>query len=260
MKRHGFTLIELLVVIAIIAILAAILFPVFARARAKAEQTACLSNVKQVSLATQMYCSDWDHALMDTASGWFPKLYPYTQNDRLFFCPAQSAETGTKGGLSLILPGLQTNNYYFAGTADHRWAGKTLDYFQSGSHFALWLEADACDPTNNMTCSSVSANYTASIVTKAGVSKTWWDGYFPGDCMGGTAAYYPSADPPQWGYPGILGVNWSRGAVIGRHNGVANVGFLDGHAKGLTVAELYNNKAYYLDASAVTPGVGQAVP
>jgi len=59
-KKRGFTLIELLVVIAIIAILAAILFPVFARARAKAMQNTCLSNVKQLTLAWTMYNNDWD--------------------------------------------------------------------------------------------------------------------------------------------------------------------------------------------------------
>ncbi len=59
-KQAGFTLIELLVVIAIIAILAAILFPVFARAREKALQTSCLSNGKQLGLANLMYNSDWD--------------------------------------------------------------------------------------------------------------------------------------------------------------------------------------------------------
>ena len=61
-KRRGFTLIELLVVIAIIAILAAILFPVFARAKAKARQAVCLSNVKQLGLACKMYMSDWNDA------------------------------------------------------------------------------------------------------------------------------------------------------------------------------------------------------
>ena len=61
--RRGFTLIELLVVIAIIAILAAILFPVFARAREKARQTACLNNVKQLSLAVMQYTQDYDEIL-----------------------------------------------------------------------------------------------------------------------------------------------------------------------------------------------------
>jgi len=59
-KRSGFTLIELLVVIAIIAILAAILFPVFAKAREKARQTSCLSNTKQLALACMMYVQDYD--------------------------------------------------------------------------------------------------------------------------------------------------------------------------------------------------------
>jgi prepilin-type N-terminal cleavage/methylation domain-containing protein len=62
-KRHGFTLIELLVVIAIIAILAAILFPVFARAREKARQNTCLSNIKQITLGLIMYMADYDSRL-----------------------------------------------------------------------------------------------------------------------------------------------------------------------------------------------------
>ena len=61
-QKRGFTLIELLVVIAIIAILAAILFPVFSRARESARKTACLSNMKQIGTALMMYCQDWDEA------------------------------------------------------------------------------------------------------------------------------------------------------------------------------------------------------
>ena len=63
-RRNGFTLIELLVVIAIIAILAAILFPVFGQAREKARQTACFNNLKQIGLAYQMYAQDYDEAIV----------------------------------------------------------------------------------------------------------------------------------------------------------------------------------------------------
>lgn len=71
MKEKGFTLIELLVVIAIIAILAAILFPVFARAREKARQTSCLSNLKQLALGVLMYTQDYDEILPTAdCQGW----------------------------------------------------------------------------------------------------------------------------------------------------------------------------------------------
>ncbi len=72
MKRTGFTLIELLVVIAIIAILAAILFPVFARAREKARQASCQSNLKQIALAEIMYVSDYDSRSHPATIGWSP--------------------------------------------------------------------------------------------------------------------------------------------------------------------------------------------
>jgi prepilin-type N-terminal cleavage/methylation domain-containing protein len=80
-QRRGFTLIELLVVIAIIAILAAILFPVFAQAREKARSAACLSNLKQVGMATRMYSQDYDEVLVPnylysspTTYQWWPDL------------------------------------------------------------------------------------------------------------------------------------------------------------------------------------------
>ncbi|HJN18244.1 MAG TPA: prepilin-type N-terminal cleavage/methylation domain-containing protein [Armatimonadota bacterium] len=96
-RRGGFTLIELLVVIAIIAILAAILFPVFARAREKARQTSCLSNLKQLGTAAMMYVQDFDERTgrhctccpsRDAHPCFLQNLYPYVKNYQLYACPS----------------------------------------------------------------------------------------------------------------------------------------------------------------------------
>ena len=105
-QRKGFTLIELLIVIAIIAILASILFPVFARARENARRTSCLSNMKQIGLAVMQYTQDYDerfvpqniHTIAGTFStsppysrprGWADALYPYTKSIQIFQCPSE---------------------------------------------------------------------------------------------------------------------------------------------------------------------------
>ncbi len=99
MRKNGFTLIELLVVIAIIAILAAILFPVFARAREKARQASCSSNVKQLMLGVLMYVQDYDEKtpIADSHTGgdfnWTNFVMPYVKNQQLWYCPSQGHGT-----------------------------------------------------------------------------------------------------------------------------------------------------------------------
>ena len=85
-KQKGFTLIELLVVIAIIAILAAILFPVFAKVREKARQTSCLSNEKQIGLAFMQYSEDYDEKI-PLSRGWASFTYPYIKSIAVYKCP-----------------------------------------------------------------------------------------------------------------------------------------------------------------------------
>ena len=114
--RHGFTLIELLVVIAIIAILAAILFPVFAKAREKARQASCQSNEKQIGLGLIQYIQDNDETFPGGAipgavayppgggggtgagAGWAGEISPYVKSPQLFKCPDDNTPGGTNAG------------------------------------------------------------------------------------------------------------------------------------------------------------------
>ncbi|MFO8082151.1 MAG: DUF1559 domain-containing protein [Armatimonadota bacterium] len=133
MNHRGFTLIELLVVIAIIAILAAILFPVFARAREKARQTSCQSNLKQLGLGIQMYMQDYDETILPARLGgspnnvcWTEMLYPYLNNDQIFICPSHSTpvtSSGTDGypksyGLNYEIHTFNTYHGYSANPID----------------------------------------------------------------------------------------------------------------------------------------------
>jgi len=122
-RCRGFTLIELLVVIAIIAILAAILFPVFARAREKARQTSCLSNLKQIALAEQMYEQDYDertasyssHPAAAAAYSYREMLEPYLKNDQVALCPSDDRDSGWSYGpnITAVTSNGSTGHTYF---------------------------------------------------------------------------------------------------------------------------------------------------
>jgi len=148
-RRKGFTLIELLVVIAIIAILAAILFPVFAKAREKARQTSCLSNIKQIGLGSLQYMNDYDERFFGHIQGrrddpvygatgppgyirWADQIYPYVKNAQLFTCPSNPTYDFVPNtrdayfgyGLNYWL----TFYYYYVSLADITKAAETIWY------------------------------------------------------------------------------------------------------------------------------------
>ncbi len=190
--RRGFTLIELLVVIAIIAILAAILFPVFARAREKARQTSCLSNLKQLSLGFLMYVQDYDERVLDgwnalyaCSNQWQGFLQPYIKNDQLCQCPSGGTWTSYSS----------YNNYTWV--YDHIRGQKMATISRSASPSEYFL---------------------------------MMDGYVP-YLMGN-----PEDAATLRAYLGLDRANITERAT--RHNGMANVAFLDGHAKSQSEGDL----------------------
>ncbi len=142
----GFTLIELLVVIAIIAILAAILFPVFARARENARKATCQSNLKQIGAGLMMYIQDFDEKMPQgyryVGADWYSWahcIYPYVKNDNLFACPSDRTLTfvntvlndGTTGGYGY------NDNLYGRSQAELTDAAGTIANADCG-YYSMW--------------------------------------------------------------------------------------------------------------------------
>lgn len=218
--RKGFTLIELLVVIAIIAILAAILFPVFARAREKARQTSCLSNLKQIALAFNMYASDYDSMYPATWTGYPSTVYahlllPYMKNVQLMTCPSKPTQswsgglnmrTGTAGyGAADRRMGYGYNTSWSSGGYPHQGVGRGIDGYKGCAETEIQLPAEHI-------LASESQPY---------VPVTYGDSYCDTVQIQNSAAY------PEY-----------------RHNDGANVALADGHAKWYQRTALIGNNRY----------------
>jgi prepilin-type N-terminal cleavage/methylation domain-containing protein/prepilin-type processing-associated H-X9-DG protein len=202
--RRGFTLIELLVVIAIIAILAAILFPVFAKAREKARQTSCLSNLKQIGLAALSYAQDYDEMYPLAATGasgsvrtyYFQTLNPYTKNKQIWKCPSNTYS------YSLI---------FHRGGSTHSADG----VFSNGDPMAyVWNYGLGNDGGPSVSMGQVIAPASVFML---------WDGA-AGDVDGG-------APGPGIGNSYKRVANWGTSVDKPLHNDGDNYAYVDGHAK-----------------------------
>ena len=158
MKR-GFTLIELLVVIAIIAILAAILFPVFARAREKARQTSCLSNIKEIVLAQLMYVGDYDERFQSWSEGCpggilYPSwlLQPYINNVQIFDCPSTRRTTMPDNPAPSANTQRGRAEYgYTYGYLNHQFLPK----LEAPAETICWVDGKACYVFTPSSCTTV---------------------------------------------------------------------------------------------------------
>ena len=220
--RSGFTLIELLVVIAIIAILAAILFPVFARARENARKTSCLSNLKQIGLGVLQYTQDYDERYpmryyggagnFQQANSWRRQIFPYVKSTQLFSCPSNTrngtlADDSTDGALNSA--GLPLTSPRF-----------NISYAINGANtFNSATRADGTTYNGNPPSEYSSAQSLSAIESSAETilvtEMTQTQNSFTGDVENNGGTW----DNPNYVFPG--------------HLNFVNFLFCDGHAKAL---------------------------
>lgn len=248
-SRSGFTLIELLVVIAIIAILAAILFPVFARARENARRSSCVSNMKQLGLGVSMYAQDNDgrYPMASNAdvpsSGrrWPDYIFPYVKNAQIFICPS-AAPTDVTGRGQLWAATTGPTGQYFGYGYNYQYLGNSRLGGVSNPNTSFPFTA---------TDSLVTApTQTVAIADTNGVGTS-----------GGTGTYV--VDPPQpvrnadnslrtagrnnstdaFYQNGGGTALTARSTPAARHLEMVSVAFADGHAKAMKLHQLddFNN-------------------
>ena len=196
--RAAFTLIELLVVIAIIAILAAILFPVFARARENARRSSCQSNLKQISLGNLQYAQDYDERYVMFNMNWTNALQPYLKSEQIFVCPSNS--------------GALKSYAYNALVGD---SATTLANIENATLCPMFVEGYGVGPTATFTAAQA-ANYSPIFIPKSVITgASSWIGRVYAD------------------YNNNGGESSSAHLDSERHLEGMNYAFVDGHVKWL---------------------------
>jgi len=238
-RRQAFTLIELLVVIAIIAILAAILFPVFAQARDKARQASCLSNCKQIGLAVTMYVQDYDETFFwqkawdevaDMGSGsWGPsyKTYirwpfaiaPYLKNTAVYKCPSDKGSPSTR----VVVPA--------PGAAD----GNGLPWYLSYGPNLMIMGGDTAAPVALAAITKPADKIAVGeAIVGYGCCESWNAEYFRGaNYNGGENGWSWSQFRTNVGQAKTLGIGDDKMSSVTRHSLGNTAVFTDGHAKWL---------------------------
>jgi prepilin-type N-terminal cleavage/methylation domain-containing protein/prepilin-type processing-associated H-X9-DG protein len=221
-RRRAFTLIELLVVIAIIAILAAILFPVFAQARDKARQATCLSNMKQMGLGHDMYTQDYDETLVpaiqwqednSASKYWYELIQPYLKNKGVQFCPSDQDRNFPANAKRVISYGRSYPHMPYRYPLGRETfavpANFALAYWQSPASIFLIADSVVRDPTK------------------------------PGN-MFYQFVYCPTRGNGHTWIPSELAQSTDMGNVAEWHQKGINLAYMDGHAKFMPRSKLFN--------------------